>query len=215
MWKAPLFLGTAAGVMIGMGGSVFLALKDTDPVAGAVLFSVALLSICFLGLWLYTGKVGYLVESHTGRDFGALGICLLGNAIGTAITAVLAWLSSEAMHNTAKAVCESKLNRDLLATFAAGMLCGVLMYVAVTVYRDSKTPLGIVFCIPVFILCGFEHSIADMFYFFVSGFLTSARCGESLLFLLLVVLGNSVGAWIIPLCRLLARSKPTAEEKGT
>ena len=54
---------------------------------------------------------------------------------------------------------------------------------------------GILFCIPVFILSGFEHSIADMFYFSLAG---TVFQGRSLLFLLLVVLGNSLGGLFIP-----------------
>ena len=76
-----------------------------------------------------------------------------------------------------------------------GFFCGVLMYVAVWVYREKKTVAGILFCIPVFILSGFEHSIADMFYFSLAG---TVFQGRSLLFLLLVVLGNSLGGLFIP-----------------
>ena len=60
--------------------------------------------------------------------------------------------------------------------------------------------LGILFCIPVFVLSGFEHSIADMFYFALAG--AMFRPG-SLLFLFLVVLGNSAGGLFIPLLGLV------------
>ena len=73
------------------------------------------------------------------------------------------------------------------------------MYTAVWVYREKKTPLGILFCIPVFILAGFEHSIADMFYFALAGLYRL----RSLWFLLLVVLGNSLGGLFIPCLQAL------------
>ena len=82
-----------------------------------------------------------------------------------------------------------------MQTLFRGFFCGVLMYVAVWVYREKKTVVGILFCIPVFILSGFEHSIADMFYFSLAG---TVFQGRSLLFLLLVVLGNSLGGLFIP-----------------
>ena len=75
-----------------------------------------------------------------------------------------------------------------------GFFCGVLMYTAVWIYREKKTALGILFCIPVFILAGFEHSIADMFYFSLAGLFKT----RALVFLLLVVLGNSLGGLFIP-----------------
>ena len=46
--------------------------------------------------------------------------------------------------------------------FFAGVLCGILMYTAVWVYKQKNTAAAIFFCVPVFILAGFEHSIADM-----------------------------------------------------
>lgn len=53
-----LFYGICAGILIGIGGAVFLA--SENRVIGAILFSVALICICAKGYSLYTGKVGYL-----------------------------------------------------------------------------------------------------------------------------------------------------------
>ena len=75
----------------------------------------------------------------------------------------------------------------------------MLMYTAVWSFRERKTPLGILFCIPVFVLSGFEHSIADMFYFALAGLFRL----QSLWFLLLVVLGNSLGGLFIPFLQRL------------
>ena len=51
----------SAGIMIAIGGSVFLACDN--KYVGAVLFSVALLCICYLGYYLFTGKIGYLAKT--------------------------------------------------------------------------------------------------------------------------------------------------------
>ena len=76
-----------------------------------------------------------------------------------------------------------------------GIFCGVLMYMAVSIYRDhNKNIAGILFCIPVFILCGFEHSIADMFYFAASGIVSF----KALIFILIIILGNAVGGMLPP-----------------
>lgn len=69
------------------------------------------------------------------------------------------------------------------------------MYTAVEIFKEKKTPLGIIFCIPVFILCGFEHSVADMFYFGASGIFNA----KILTFELAAVLGNTVGSLVLAL----------------
>ena len=119
---------------------------------------------------------------------------LAGNFLGTLL---MGWLLSAALpqlRDAALAACEKRLTQLPMQTLLRGFFCGVLMYTAVWIYREKKTALGILFCIPVFILAGFEHSIADMFYFSLAG-LFNARV---LAFLLLVVLGNSLGGMFIP-----------------
>ena len=79
------------------------------------------------------------------------------------------------------------------------------MYSAVWIYREKKTVTGILFCIPVFILAGFEHSVADMFYFALAGLFTA----RAAVFIILVVLGNSLGGMFIPaILSLKGESKP-------
>ena len=63
-----VFGALSAGIMISIGGSVFLACDN--KYVGAVLFSVALLCICNLGYYLYTGKIAYLAN-----DFSKKNIC--------------------------------------------------------------------------------------------------------------------------------------------
>ena len=95
---------------------------------------------------------------------------------------------------TAAAACEKRLLQLPLQTLLRGFFCGILMYVAVWIYREKQSLTGIFFCIPVFVLSGFEHSIADMFYFALAGMYN----GKSIIFLLLVLLGNSLGGMFIP-----------------
>ena len=185
--------GMAAGICICLGGAVFLAVENR--VVGAVLFSVALLSICLKGYALFTGKVGFLPEDHGKEAVETLLLALLGNAVATVLGGWLVRAALPDLGERALALCTGKLAQPWWGTLVRGGFCGVLMYLAVSTWRDSKTPLGILFCIPVFILSGFEHSIADIFYFAASG-LVSLR---AFLFLWLVILGNALGAVILPL----------------
>ena len=76
------------------------------------------------------------------------------------------------------------------------------MYLAVSIYKEKNNVIGIIFCIPVFILAGFEHSIADLFYFAASGIVSLKALG----FIWTVILGNSIGAVILPLLSFKRRT---------
>lgn len=186
-------LAVAAGLFISIGGTVYLSCAD--KVIGAVMFSVGLISICYLGLALYTGKIGFMFYNHKGGDFIDIAATLLGNAFGTFLFGFLCGESNQKLIAVAKALCDGKVEKSLWAVFVSAIFCGVLMFTAVRIYRDGKNPIGILFCVPVFILCGFEHSIADMYYFAAARYISF----EVLLFLLVVVLGNTVGGLLVPL----------------
>ena len=184
--------GVAAGMLVSIGGAVFLSCENRY--VGAVLFSVALLCICLKGYSLFTGRVGYLPEKHDRETVSALFLGLLGNFIGTVVCGLLARYALPAMGTAAEAACAARLGQAPLQTLVRALFCGVLMYLAVSTYREKNTPLGILFCIPVFILCGFEHSIADMFYFTASG-MVSLR---AFAFIWIVILGNALGGMLLP-----------------
>ena len=184
--------GAAAGIMVSIGGAVFLACESR--IAGAVLFSVALLSICFAGYSLYTGKIGFIPEKHDKEAVSVLLTGLLGNTLGTILCGLLIRYAFQASAETAETICTAKLAQTFFGTLIRGTFCGILMYTAVKIYRDNKSPLGVLFCIPVFILSGFEHSVADIFYFAASGIVSVKAFG----FILTVILGNSIGGMLLP-----------------
>lgn len=186
--------GICAGILISIGGSVFLSCEN--KVIGAVLFTVALLCICYKGYALFTGKVGYLPEKADKEVLSVLLLGLLGNAIGTIACGLLLRAAIPAIGAAAQTLCSGKLETQALwQTFVRALFCGVLMYLAVSIFRDSKTPIGILFCIPVFILSGFEHSIADLFYFAGSGIVSL----QAFAFLWVVIAGNTVGGVLLGL----------------
>lgn len=201
MLKRDLTLGVLAGFLIGIGGSIFLACDD--KVVGAVLFSVALLCICMRGFGLFTGKVGFLVTAHKKADVSGVLLALLGNLIGTAVSGYAIRFCFDAYARKALAMCEAKLAQTIPETMIRAVFCGMLMYLAVVIYRENKSIAGIFFCVPVFILAGFEHSIANMFYFAVSGIMSV----EAFVYLWTVIIGNALGGMLIPALSLLCKEK--------
>ena len=198
MLKKAACLSFAAGVFIGIGGSVFLSC-DVKYV-GAVLFAVALLTICNLRLYLFTGKIGYLAISHTKADVLDVVVTLFGNFAGTLFSGLLVSYAKPALMEKAAQSCSAKLALQPLPALVLAFFCGILMYTAVAIYKEQKSVWGIFFCVPVFILSGFEHSIADMFYLFTARIFTA----EAFFFLLIVILGNTLGGMFIPAIRLLS-----------
>lgn len=196
--------GLAAGIMISLGGSVFLScygdyIKTGNPLSryiGAFFFAVGLLCICIRGYALYTGRVCFIPYRHDKETISALLLALLGNTIATALCGMAAAYAVPDMATSALAVCTAKLGQSFLQTLIRSIFCGVLVYLAVVIYRDHEKRIsGILLCVPVFIICGFEHSIANMFYFGASGIVS----WEAFAYLWTVILGNSIGGVLVPL----------------
>ncbi|MBQ9781247.1 MAG: formate/nitrite transporter family protein [Clostridia bacterium] len=198
--------GLLAGIMIAVGGTVFLACfgdgSMVNKTIGAFFFSIALLSICYKGYSLYTGKIGFIPEKHDGEAFSVLLWGLLGNLIATVVLGYALRAAIPAIGGVAETLCTARLTQEWWQTLIRGIFCGILMYMAVSIYRDKKTISGILFCVPVFILAGFEHSVANMFYFGAAGMFFSVK---SIIYLAIVVAGNTIGGMLMP---ILAMIKP-------
>ena len=190
--------GVLAGLMIAIGGSVFLACYGNGSVVnrsiGAVFFSIALLFICHNGYSLYTGKIGFIPEKHDKEAFAVLLWGLLGNLIATVGLGLAIRYAIPGLGDVAETICRAKLEQGVGQTLIRGIFCGVLMYLAVSLYRNKNTVLGILFCVPVFILAGFEHSIANMFYFAAAASFSL----ESVIYIAIVILGNTLGGMLVP-----------------
>ena len=189
---AKLLSGVSAGLLISIGGTVFLACDN--KVVGAVFFSVALLCICYKKYSLYTGRIGYAIRDRSKDYFSGLFLGLAGNIAGTAAGGALIRVALPSLIGKAQTACGARLDQPFVQTLIRAIFCGILMYLAVSIFGEFKTPIAILFCIPVFILSGFEHSIADMFYFAVCG-LPNLR---TVAFISTVILGNTGGALILP-----------------
>ena len=90
------------------------------------------------------------------------------------------------------------------------LFCGVLMFIAVYVYKENKSIVAIIFAIPTFILCGFEHSVADIGYFAIANMFSL----DIVLFILLVVIGNTIGSMILPYLSIANGKKAVAEKEN-
>ncbi len=198
--------GIAAGLMITIGCAVYLACEV--KYVGAIFFAVALLTICLKGYSLFTGKVGYLPESHSKDDVEALLLGLLGNAVATCGAGFVLGLTMPGLKSAAIAAYDAKLTQEWYQTLVRAIFCGVLMYVAVSTYKENKMLAGIFFAVPAFILSGFEHSIADMGYFGISGQVSA----QAFSFIVIVLVGNAIGGVLLPLITGKLKIKKKASE---
>ena len=187
-------LAIGAGLAISIGGTVYLSVDN--KIIGSLLFAVGLYAIVLNGLFLYTGKVGYLVvQSDKIEYLGLLAITWLGNLAGTWIGAVAVLNTRiQGIRENAVGICETKLADEPLSILLLAIFCGILMYIAVDGFKEKENPLILFFCVSVFILSGFEHCIANMFYFSIAG----AWSLKTIVYLIIMTLGNSLGGMLIP-----------------
>ena len=145
-----------------MGASLLIALGDIallklgNPI-GPVIFALGLLGVCYMGLNLFTGKCGFLFKDK--MSFNDLMMILLVNLVtGYLIGYIYNYCDSAVVANALSRVNGYEMS---FAFFIKSVLCGVVMYIAVYLYRKN-TPLGIIYGIPLFIFCAFQHCIANI-----------------------------------------------------
>ena len=213
--KSFLF-AVAAGFCIGLGGMLNLVCRSYGlEVLGGIIFSVGLLLICLFSFNLFTGKVGYLFEQKNKLSYLLdLLIYYVGNFVGAVgFGTTMRFVSSvsnedSALYKAATSLGEHKLcqlgngahGEPWYALFVLSIFCGVLVFFAVELFkRETSSPLvkvvGIFVCVGGFVVSGFEHCIADMFYLSISGCLFNNVAG-SLLSILLGSSGNILGAFV-------------------
>lgn len=193
MQKTKTFiLAFLAGIFISIGGCVNLL--TPGRIMGAIMFSVGLYSIVCFSLNLFTGKVGYWIDKGW-LFIKDLLIILLGNFAGTFIPGfLLSFTRQTAISQGATAFAVVKLLDTPQSIFILSVFCGILMFTAVELYKRTKNPLGIFVCVPVFILSGFEHSIANMFYISAA----SMWSIKAVIYMIIMILGNTAGGLLVP-----------------
>ena len=185
LFRDILPLSILAGICISIGCVVNLRVGG---VAGAVLFAFGLTTVVYYGLKLYTGTAGFIRRQG---DWSMLLMVLIGNIIGCLLSAWLIAYAQPDCIEPASKILAGRLAKGPFACFLLAIGCGFIMTTAVEFARKGKM-LPLIFGVPVFILCGFAHSIADAFYFLVSPSQQVLQT-DVLIVYLSEVLGNFVG----------------------
>lgn len=182
-----------AGIAIGTAGFGFLAsgvqTEAYGSLVGAVLFSFGLLTVVGYKLKLYTGTAGFILKNEVGSLF----LILLGNIIGCFLVSMLARITPLAVQDAAQNILELRLRTGALRCGLLGIGCGFIMTTAVQFARQ-KQYLPLLFGVPLFIVCGFTHCVADAFYYLcVPVAFWKANALHILAVYACIVLGNLVG----------------------
>lgn len=203
--KEILKLSIFAGIAISLGGTVFL---NVGSIAGAVLFAFGLLTVVHYKLKLYTGTAGFIKKG----EFKDLLLILSGNIIGCFFTAmtvkhcasdimILSFdnllqnnpTSGNAIITAADGIVQKRLATGPVKCGILGIWCGMIMTTAVNFARKGQM-LPLLFGVPLFILCGFTHCIADAFYYCAASWeAITAQPLKLLITYIFTVLGNFAG----------------------
>lgn len=182
-----------AGIYIGTAGFGFLAAgiqsETYGSLVGAVLFSLGLMAVVGYKLKLYTGTAGFINKNEVGELF----LILIGNIIGCFCVGLVARISPMDIPGAAQNILELRLKTGALRCGLLGIPCGLLMTTAVRFARE-KHYLPLLFAVPLFIVCGFTHCVADAFYYLsVPAAFLKAHALEILGVYVCIVLGNLIG----------------------
>lgn len=214
-WWKTLILAVLAGAYIALGAVVATVAASgftgaqASLVKGAV-FPLGLILVVICGAELFTGNC-LLVAPMLSRDVKVtkvlknLAIVYGGNFIGAVIIALLVVYSHATPSAPAVTVAAAKCTTGFGDAFLRGILCNILVCLAVWAAMASKKVSGKILAVylPVFafVACGFEHSVANMYYLtagLLSGSAEGLNVGNALLYSLLPsTLGNIIGGGMI------------------
>ena len=176
-----------AGICIGIAGFGYLA---SPNIIGAVLFAFGLLAVVHFSYKLYTGTAGFIKDKN---ELLQLLLILAGNLVGCFIVAMMTYASPMSLQAAAQAILTARLNTGAFQCGVLAVGCGFIMTTAVNFGRQNRF-LPLLFGVPLFIMCGFPHCIADAFYYMSvpSGFLY-ANMLDIIGLYVSIVIGNFIG----------------------
>lgn len=186
-----------SGIMVGFGAT---ACASVGGFWGAVIFSTALVVITLSGSHLFTAHIG---RDSTLENFNKTLLCLIGNTFGAFATYSLICLSGLDVSFILSMMAVEKLSTDKIPFLMQAIGCGFLIGAAMNsknnpeVYmtgRQSAAILAIAMCVTSFIVCGFEHCIADMFILMFAP--ESIATKKVLVYMALATIGNGIGGFI-------------------
>ncbi len=192
-----------AGFCIVFGATCFLICATQGTFAlklvGSLMFGIGLFTIIHFGLYLYTGKVAYALDNKPSYILDLI-VCIIGNLTGVILLSLL--LKSTHIINDniialATSLVNSKQSSHWYEILILGSMCGVMIYLAVEGHKVAPYPAGkVLFAflpISLFILCGFEHVVANACYYTYAGVFS----GKVILWFVLMALGNALGSILI------------------
>ena len=151
-----------SGILIGLGSAGYLALGG---ILGAVIFAFGLIGVVIFGIPLYTGKAGVL---KIGESWTLVRIWFW-NVIGCILVGLLIKCAgSDTSITNAITIVDDRFEAGWLKAMLRSIGCGLIIDLSVYQFRKSGSLIPILFGVPLFILCGFYHSIADVVYLTVS-----------------------------------------------
>lgn len=189
-----------AGASVGIAATAYLSVEN--KIAGALFFTLGLFMVCTFDLYLFTGKIGYIFENKPSYLLWIVNVWC-GNLVGTYLTgmAIRSTRLFDAIGERASHYADVKLSDNLVSVFILAIFCNIMMVVVVDGYKNNQHEVGkyvgMLLGVGVFIVCGFEHCIANMFYITLSGQWSM----KAFIFVLVCTVGNAVGSVIIPLAR--------------
>ncbi len=221
-----LIFGILAGIYISFGANAAIAILSggtLDPglakfLAGTV-FSVGLMLVLIPGSELFTGNIlmtiGLIYRRYSlAKVLRNWFVVYFGNLLGALIITWLVFKSGLLIHSgtlssmgaVAVNICEAKLDLSFMEALTRGILCNMLVCLAVIMCIAARSIIGkifgIYFPIMVFIASGYEHSVANM-YFLPIGLMLKGEFLSSFpsMFnnLIPVTIGNIIGGLLIVL----------------
>jgi len=165
-----------AGVSISLGTFAYLITlqKTNNPFIASIMFYLGLSLVMIFGFDLFTGQVLSLkIDTYTQQYFSKSNISIkdyiktliktwIGNLIGSVITTVALF---QVLHPNVEQIVNTKLSLNPIQLIIGGIACNFLVCCAVANYKTYSNHLISGFFICAFIICGFNHSIADMTYY--------------------------------------------------
>ena len=184
--KNIFFLAIFAGILISLGGIAYL---KVGGLSGALLFAFGLVSVVNYKLPLFTGRAGFVNLNANGLT--ELFVTWLGNLVGCALIGTLVGGGDVVLRDCSAFAISTRYCLDITHVFFSGVLCGIIMTTAVK-FASKGNYIPLLLGVPLFIMCGFSHSVADLFYLSAMQFPT--QFGSNIVVAYLVVFfGNFVG----------------------
>lgn len=172
-----------AGFLIGLAS--FCYCQNDIKQFGMVLFCGGLFTICRYSLSLYTGMVGYVEPMNAFRLLCVLVI----NVIASFLTGY--FFNYGHINDFAYGIVNNFNTMTYMDVFIKSFGCGVCMFLAVDIWKKYNSVIGIMLFVPIFLSCGFLHSIAIPAFYGICGTI------PPMFKLLFVAFGNGVGAILV------------------